>query len=220
MKKVISYVKTALHFGKMKAGELAPFAGSILLNATADPGVTIDADDLTALAEEKAALVATAELRLTNKSMSLTTLEGTQATAVLVRVTNIASSVEKQANAIEPGNTARATLAIQRIGFMPEKVADIAGRFFAVFKTAVGAASIRVKKDKLVNLYHWRWSTDGINWVRLPDSTAVSVYIYNLPHNKIVFFQSAVTLKARGVPQFDANNNEPEWGDSITALIP
>jgi hypothetical protein len=220
MKKTIVIVLIALHFAKMKVVNLLPFARSIHDNAGADPGVSIDPAVVTQLDGEIILLSATVTLRETNKSKALTKLEGNQATDVILTLTKIANSVQEQANAIIPGNTARATLAIFRIGFLTKIITSLAGRTFEIFKTAVGAVSIRVKKNKLVNLYHWRYSYDGITWFRLPDTTVVSIYVYGFSSAKIVFFQSAQTLKGGGVPQINIDDLEPDWSDSISAVIP
>ena len=220
MKKTIAYLQIALHFAKMNVAELLTFASSILLNHAADPDVVIDEDDVTALEGEIGALNITVVARETDKSGELTITEGLQATAILIRLTTIAGSVEKQANEIEPGNIVRAQLAYTRIGFVAKKAPTAAERFFEVFKTLIGKAFIRIKADKTYSLYHWRWSVDGENWNRIADSRVASIVIFNLPSQKVIYFQSAVTLKVRGVPQIDANNPEPEWGDSISQLIP
>ncbi len=220
MKKTIAYLAIALHFTKMNVEDLVTFASSILLNHAADPDVVIDEDDVTALEGEMGAVQATVVLRETDKSSDLTILEGTQANAVMIRLTTIANSAEKQANEIEPGNIVRAKLAYTRIGFIARKETSAAERFFEVFKTAIGKVSIRIKADKTYSLYHWRFSTDGVTWTRLADSRVAGIVIFNLPHLKTVYFQSAVTLKVSGAPQIDATNPEPEWGDSISALVP
>ena len=221
MKKTIVLVLIALHFAKMKVVELLPFARSIHDNAGADPNVTIDPATLVILADQITLLSGTVTLRETNKSLSLTTLEGTQATDVILTITDIASSAQKQANAIEPGNTGRATLAIQRIGFAIQEPHTPGGRFFKIFKAIVGAASVRVKRDILVSLYHWRVSLDGTTWIRLPDTKVVSIVVTGLPSVKVVFFQSAQTMKSDSTATFDiVSGFEPVWSDSITVTMP
>lgn len=220
MKKVIAYLLIALHFTKMNVADLLNFGGSVALNHAQDPDVVIDEDDVTALEGEIGSLNAIVVQRENDKSTSLTTEEGLRINAVLIRLTTISASVEKQANAIEPGNIVRAKLAFDRIGFIARKAAAAAERFFEVFKTAIGKVSIRIKGDKTYSLYHWRWSVDGVTWNRIADSRVASIVIFNLPSGKTIYFQSAITLKVRGVPQIDATNPEPEWGDSISQLVP
>ncbi len=220
MKKNIVQVLIALHFAEMKVTELLPFARSIHDNAGADPGVTIPLATVTLLDGQITDLSDTVTLRETNKSKALTTLEGTQATDVILTLTDIANQVQKQANAIIPGNVARATMAIQSIGFMIKSTPSLTGRYFKVFKTDVGSAKVRVKKDKLVNIYHWRYSLDGITWIRLPDTTSVSISVNGLPSLKVAYFQSAQTLKASGIVEVDVNDMEPVWSHTISALIP
>ena len=84
----------------------------------------------------------------------------------------------------------------------------------------VGAAYVRVKRNPEVYLHHWRYSPDGINWVRLPDTKVVSIYVSNLPLEKDAFFQHAVTLKADSAARFDITDLEPDWSDSISVTIP
>jgi len=220
MKKTIVQVLIALYFAEMTVRDLIPFARSIHDNAGADPDVTVDPLLVTALDGQIIALSATVTLRETNKSKSLTTLEGRQATAVILTLTKIASSVEEQANDIIPGDTNRATLAIQRIGFSTKRPAFLPGRTFEVYKVEVGAAYVRVKRDPTVYLHHWRYSPDGINWVRLPDTKVVSIYVSGLPLEKDAYFQHGVTLKENSAARFDINDLEPDWSDSISRTIP
>ena len=220
MKKTITMVLIALHFAKMSVEKLIPFAGGIKTNAGSDKQIKIDPGVIATLDGQITDLSATVELRLTNKSKSLTTLEGSQATAVIITLTDIANEVEKQANAIAAGDIAAATTIIQRIGYVIKKVAEKASRTFEVFKTLVATVYIRVKADKKVNIYHWRWSADKINWVRLPDTTVASIIITDLPEKATAYFESATTLKVKGAPTISAIPAEPEWGDTISKLIP
>ncbi len=220
MKKTILMVQIALHFAEMKVLALIPFAQSIYDNAGADPDVVVDPASLTTLKAQFTALSSTVAQRVTNKSKSLTTLEAKQATDVILTLTDISVSVEKQANAISPGDTARATLAIERIGFNLYKPRALPGRTFEIYKLGPGEAWVRVKRDKEVNLHHWRYSADDKTWIRLPDTTTVSVNVINLPKTSEAYFQSASTKKVKGIPVLDLNDMELEWSDSISATIP
>lgn len=220
MKKTIVQVLIALHFAEMKVTELLPFARSIHDNAGADPDVTIPLPTVTLLDGQITDLSDTVTLRLTNKSKALTTQEGRQATAVILTLTKIARTVEEQANAINPGDVARATLAIQRIGFSIKRPAFLPGRTFEIYQVEIGGAKVRVKRDVNVYLHHWRYSPDGVTWVRLPDTKMVSIYLFGLPLGKDAYFQHAFTLKADSAPNFDLNNLELEWSDSISVTIP
>ena len=219
MRKTIFMVRIALHFKKMKVGDLLPFAGSIKNNAGADPDVTIAPATITLLDKKIKALSKTVVIRVTNKSKYLTIKQGIQASKLMILLSEISKNVELQANAILPGNAARAILAIQRIGFTVRKMTAMTGRFFEIFKTGKGNVSIRVKGDDTFNLYHWRWSLDEITWNRIPDSTAASIIIAGLPRRTKVFFQSAQTLKVKGIPVIEANFVELQWSDSISETI-
>jgi len=220
MKKTILMVQIALHFAEMKVLSLIPFAQSIYDNAGADPDVVVDPAWLTTLKAQYTALSSTVAQRVTNKSKSLTTLEAKQATDVILTLTDISVSVEKQANAISPGDTARATLAIERIGFNLYKPRALPGRTFEIYKLGPGEAWVRVKRDKEVNTHHWRYSADDKTWIRLPDTTSVSIHVINLPKISEAYFQSASTKKVKGIPVLDLNDMELEWSDSISATIP
>ena len=213
-------VYIALHFQKMKVEKLVPFATSIKTTCGADTQIVIPPATLSLLGTQNAALNATVILRETNTSTTLTSTEGTQATAVMLTLEDIATQVEKQANAIANGNIEVATTIIQRIGFVIKKVGAAADRFFEVFKTAIAQVSIRVKADKTVNLYHWQWTLDEKTWNRTSDTTVASIIIFGLPSEETVFFQSAVTVKVKGIPKINAIAPALNWSDSISQLIP
>ena len=220
MKKVVAYIKIALHFGKMTVLEVLPFAKAIKSKILIDPDIHIDPAVQLKLDNEITALDATVTLRKTDKSPSLTTTEGQQVSDLIITLEDIASSTEKQANAQTPGVVLTIETKILRIGFLLAKTGTFAGRFFEIFKMFIGKVAIRVKKDKTYNLYHWCWSLDEVTWVRVSDSTVASILIFGLPSGKRVYFRSAQTLKVKGVPSIDANNNEPDWGDTISEMIP
>lgn len=157
--------------------------------------------------------------RKVNKSKSFTTKQYIQATDVMISLVKIAKNVVEQANSILPQNRAHAILAIQRIGFNLRKETSKEGRTFEVFKQSRGKVSIRVKASNEFSLYHWRWSIDGINWVRLSDSTVASVIIAGFSRGTHVIFQSAQTKKTKGIPLLNAYNQDLNWSDGIGCSI-
>ena len=219
MKRSIKQVKIALHFREMKVTELLVFARSIKLNASADPDITIDIAKVNKLNRQTTVLSNTVVKRKTILSKSLTTKQGKQATALMLTLQEIAKEVEQKANNIIRGNTARATLAIERIGFTLKIETPKAGRKFEIYKFFTSGVGVRVKASDDVYLYHWRWSPDGINWIRLPDTKGAIIIISNLPHRTILHFQSSRTLKTKGITTVDAYVNEPHWSDSISETI-
>jgi hypothetical protein len=220
MKKVIAYVRIALHFSKMTVLEVLPFAKGIKAKILIDPDIHIDPAVQLDLDNAITALDGTVTLRETDKSTALTATEGQQVSDLIIIIEDIAQTTEKQANAQTPGVVLTIESKILRIGFLLAKAGIKAGRFFEIFKMFIGKVAIRVKKDKTFNLYHWCWSLDEITWTRISDTTVASIVIFGLPSGKRVHFKSAQTLKVKGVPQIDANNNEPDWSDSISEMIP
>ena len=47
--------------------------------------------------------------------------------------------------------------------------------------------------------------------LNLPDSTVVSVEVFNLLADRRVYFQTATTMRTKGQPGFDVDNLEPFW---------
>lgn len=220
MKKSVIYVKIALHFAKMKVVDLLPFAKGIRDKIAVDPDIVIDplvqADNV----QEIIDLEKTVVLRESDTSKALTKQEAKQATTLINTLTLIAQTTESKGNKLFPGDVPTIQNIFLRIGFGLFKVPDITGRFFEIFKTAIATVYIRVKADKKVNLYHWRWSPDDITWIRLSDTTVASIIIFGLPSGKVSYFQNAVSLKAKKAPKLNATPEEPEWGDSISEMIP
>ncbi len=220
MKNVLFYVKILKHFAKLKVPELLPFAKGISAKGAIDPDVPVDPALTGQLNGNIKDLEITVVARETDTSISLTKTEGKQTTALVRTLTKISTGVEEGANDLYPGDVTAIQVIIFRIGFRVFKVPNIAGRFFEIFKTLVATVYIRIKADKTYNLYQWRWSLDEKTWFRLDDTTVASIIIFGLPSGKMVFFQSAVKLKVKGVPKINAIMQEPEWGDSISELIP
>ena len=220
MKNLLIYVKILLHFAKLKVADLLPFAKGISKKGAVDPDAPVDPTLISQLNGNIKGLEATVIARETDTSTSLTKIEGQQVTAMVRTLTKIANGVEETANDDNPGDVTAIQAIIFRIGFQVYKVPNIAGRFFEIFKTLIATAYIRIKADKKINLYQWRWSLDEVTWFRLDDTTVASIIIFGLPSGKTVFFQSAVKLKIKGVPKINAIMQEPEWGDSISELIP
>ncbi len=220
MKNLQIYVKILLHFAKLKVADLIPFAKGISAKAAIDPDVPVDPGLVGQLNGNIKDLEATVVARESDTSISLTKTEGKQTTALIRTLTKVSTVVEEGANDLTPGDVTAIQIIITRIGFRVYKVRDIAGRFFEIFKTLIATVYIRVKADKTINLYQWRWSLDEITWIRLDDTTVASIIIFGLPSGKTVFFQYAVSLKVKGVPKISAVPTVPEWGDSISELIP
>ncbi len=220
MKKTVIYVKIALHFAKMKVVGLLPFAKGISAKIAIDPNIVIDPVVQSKLNQQIKDLDGTVTARETDLSVTLTKMEGKQATALTNTLTSIATTTEEQANDLTPGDVISIQTIITRIGYKLVKAAVMAGRSFEIFKTLKASVYIRIKADKTYNLYHWRWSADGVIWVRLQDTTVSNIIVFGLPEKKEAYFQSAVTLKVKGLPKLNAVPVEPEWGDIISELIP
>jgi hypothetical protein len=220
MKKALIYVRIALHFGKMSVLEALSAARGIKDKILVDPDIIISPAVQLELSNEITALQATVTLRETDKSTSLTRLEEQQSSDLLITIEDIAQTTEKQANAQTPGVVATIEEKILRIGFKLAKAASLAGRFFKVFKTAVGSASIRIKALAKGTQYHWRWSEDGVIWTRVESTVVSNVTITGLPSSKVIEFQYAITEPMGRTPVVPATPVEPDWSDSITALIP
>ena len=199
---------------------MLPFAKGISAKGAVDPDVPVDPALISQLNGNVKALEITAVARETDSSLSLTKTEGKQVTALVRTLTKVSTGVEEGANDLNSGDVTAIQEIIFRIGFRVYKVPNIAGRFFEIFKTLVATAYVRIKADKTYNLYQWRWSLDEVTWFRLDDTTVASIIIFGLPSGKTVFFQSAVKLKVKGIPKINAIMPEPEWGDSISELIP
>ena len=220
MKNVIIYVKILLDFVKMKVPDLIPFAKGISAKGANDPDVPVDPALITQLNGNIKALDITVVARESDTSLSLTKTETKQVAAVVRTLTKISKGVEGAANDLYEGDVNSIQEIFFRIGFRVYKVPNIAGRFFEIFKTLIATVYIRIKADKTYNLYQWRWSLDEVTWFRLDDTTVASIIIFGLPSGKLVYFQSAVKLKVKGTPRINAKMPEPEWGDSISELIP
>jgi hypothetical protein len=220
MKKTIVYVRVALGFFEDKVNALLPFAKGIRDKIFVDPDIHIDPVVQGKLKDQIIELDKTVVKRKTDLSKDLTKTEAGQTYDVLLTLKDIARTTERDANALTPGNEAAIQTIILRIGFAIATVGVKAGRTFEVFKTLVGKAFIRVRKDKAVLLYHRRWSLDEITWNRVADSVVASVVIFGLPSKTLVYFQSAETLKVKVTPQINAIYQEPIWGDTISELIP
>ncbi len=220
MKKTTIYVKIALLVAKMKVEGLLTFAKAISGTIATDTEIVIDPIVQANLAKKIAELDATVVLRETDFSKAMTKKEGNQATELILILTDIANSTEKQANALSPGDVPAIEEIILRIGFKLFKTRFITGRIFEVFKKIIGGVSIRMKALKPGTTYYWRWSLDKIIWTTLQSTQSASVRIAGLPSDKRVYFESATTPPQSRVPLLDAKGFEPEWGDTISAMIP
>jgi hypothetical protein len=220
MKTTIKLVHIALHFAEMTVLELLNFAKGIKLKIATDPDVTIDAGVQTALGSQITALDNTVTARQTDKSQTLTNLEADQASKVIITLATIAHTTEDTANSIAAGDTAAATTIITRIGFQVADAASHPGRTFEVYETAPKKAKVHSPAMERGTIYHRRWSQNQQLWHRVKDTTEASVTFDNLPGGGTIYFQMATTAPAGRNPVLDANISEPNWGDSIHAVIP
>ena len=220
MKKATTYVKIALLLIKIKVEGLLIFAKGIKGTIAIDKEIEIDMDVQKNLNQAIIDLDATVVIRKTDKSTAMTKKEGNQSTALILILQDIADSTEKQANAISPGDVPAIEEIILRIGFKLFKTRFVTGRIFEIFKKVIGGVSIRVKALKPGTTYYWRWSPDKITWTTLQTTQSSSVRITGLPSDIRVYFQSATTPPQSRVPVLDAAGFEPEWSDSISAMIP
>ena len=224
MKNVIKWVHIALGFKKLTPEGLVPFCTAIANELPTDADVPVSGSPVTMLVFNKqiADVQNIIIVRQNSSSKTLTSDQHSKVSMLINSTESIAHYVEITLNNKYAGVVDKITTIINRIGYEVRQQGAHGTRIFEVVETAQGSATLRVPSAGLGAVYFWRWSGDGKTWSPLRATHETTIVINALPSAVKIYFEFAEILPAgKGKKRIiQANNDELEWSDPITTVIP